>query len=202
MCWSARIARRCGSALLLASLAVVLAVVLAGCGAPAQAVSTTGSGSVARSSGSPPERGGSEGQARGSKVLLIVLENHGASQALQHMPFLASQGRPYAEAAHSIEFSNPVERQACRRFDVPAGTMTHGAFVRDVSRGDLPTVGMLVPNMCHNGHNCSLATADRWLRHRVRAVEAGPDFRSGRLTVVVTFDEDDYRSGNHVLTVC
>ena len=30
---------------------------------------------------------------------------------------------------------------------------------------------------------------------------SGPDFRSGRLVIVVTADEDDYSQGNTVLTV-
>jgi acid phosphatase len=35
----------------------------------------------------------------------------------------------------------------------------------------------------------------------VAAVQAGQDWRSGRLAVLVTFDEDDHSAGNHVAAV-
>jgi acid phosphatase len=87
------------------------------------------------------------------------------------------------------------ERAACRRYDVP---MT--ALAADVRAGRLPNAGMVVPNLCNDAHDCPAATADRWLRRVVGAVLAGPDFRSGRLLVLITADEDDHAQGNLVLT--
>jgi acid phosphatase len=60
---------------------------------------------------------------------------------------------------------------------------------------------MAIPNICHDAHDCSLGTADRWLHHWLPRVFAGPDFRSGRLAVMVTFDENDGAPTNTVLTV-
>jgi hypothetical protein len=88
------------------------------------------------------------------------------------------------------------ERRACRRHDVPLRRLG-----RDVDAGNLPRVGMVVPDVCHDAHDCSLSQADSWLRRRVGKVLHGPDFASGRLAVVVTADEDDRRHGNRVLTV-
>jgi acid phosphatase len=88
------------------------------------------------------------------------------------------------------------ERRACRRHDV-----TMGRFGRDVRRGRLPNVGMVIPDACHDGHDCSLRLADDWFRHRMRQVLRGRDWRSGHLAVVLTADEDDRLHGNRVLTV-
>jgi acid phosphatase len=88
------------------------------------------------------------------------------------------------------------ERAACRRYDVPLSALSG-----DVSRGRLPDVGMVIPNLCNDAHDCSLAAANSWLRSKVGTVMAGPDFTSGRLAVVITADEDDRHSGNKVLTV-
>jgi hypothetical protein len=93
-----------------------------------------------------------------------------------------------------------AEHAACRRYDVPAGTPVNGALHNDIAAGTLPTFGLLVPDLCHDAHDCSLGTADSWLQGWLRPLLAGPDFRSGRLAVVVTFDEDDHRSGNHIFT--
>jgi acid phosphatase len=59
---------------------------------------------------------------------------------------------------------------------------------------------MVVPDLCNDAHDCPLATADGWLKSWLPQILAGPDFRAGRLAVVVTADEDDSKSGNLVLT--
>ena len=64
----------------------------------------------------------------------------------------------------------------------------------------LPNVGFLIPNTCNDAHDCSLATADAFLRKTLPDVLASQDFSTGRLAVVVTADEDDKSSGNSVLT--
>ncbi len=96
--------------------------------------------------------------------------------------------------------SDPTSRSNCQRFDVPAGTASSGPLRTDVDAGTLPTVGELIPNLCHDGHDCSLGTADDWLREWLPVVMAGPDYQSGRLAIVVTFDEDDDSGPNTVLT--
>jgi acid phosphatase len=98
-------------------------------------------------------------------------------------------------------FADAGERAACRRYDVPSGTPARGALHDDVTAGRLPTFSMLIPDLCNDAHDCSLRTADGWLRSWLTDLTDGPDFRAGRLLVVVTFDEDDHDAGNHILTV-
>jgi acid phosphatase len=88
------------------------------------------------------------------------------------------------------------ERTLCRQYDVP-----FSRFAGDVTAGNLPNVGMVIPNMCNDAHNCSLGVADNWLKSLMAKIFAGPDWNSGRLAVVLTADEDDNASGNRVLTV-
>jgi len=95
----------------------------------------------------------------------------------------------------------PDEGSACRRDDVPAGTPSAGALSSDLSAGRMPTFGLLVPDVCNDAHDCDLSTADRWLASWGQAVQAGADWKSGRLAVLVTFDEDDHTSGNRITTV-
>ena len=88
------------------------------------------------------------------------------------------------------------ERAACARGDVPLQR-----YGRDVDAGRLPAVGMVIPDLCHDAHDCGLGTADQWLRAKISRALAGPDWRAGRLAIVVTADEDDRNHGNRVLTV-
>ena len=98
-------------------------------------------------------------------------------------------------------FADPAERAACRRYNVPSGSPTNGALAEDIAEGQLPSIGLLIPDNCHNGHDCPIATTDRWLRSWLPTIKNGPDFRSGRLAVIVTWDEDDRSTDNRVAMV-
>lgn len=98
-------------------------------------------------------------------------------------------------------FSGSTARAHCAKRDVPAGTPSAGRLHRDIAAGRLPAVGMLVPNLCHDAHDCSLGTSDAWLKKWLPAIMRGPDYQAGRLAVIVTFDEDDHSGPNTVLTV-
>jgi phosphatidylinositol-3-phosphatase len=88
------------------------------------------------------------------------------------------------------------ERSACEQNDLPLDQ-----FAGDVRSGRLPDAGMVVPDRCHDAHDCPLATADAWMRQQIGLAMSGPDFRAGRLAIVVTADEDDGSQGNVVLTI-
>jgi acid phosphatase len=64
----------------------------------------------------------------------------------------------------------------------------------------LPTTSLVVPGLCNDGHDCSLGTADTWLRTWLPKITAGKDFTAGNLAVVVTFDEG-VGSDQSILTV-
>jgi phosphatidylinositol-3-phosphatase len=85
----------------------------------------------------------------------------------------------------------PSEAANCQANDVPAGTPSGGALAADVHRGTLPTVGLVTPDLIHDGHNGTPAQADAWLQTWIPALMSGPDWRSGRLAIVVVFDEGE-----------
>jgi len=110
-----------------------------------------------------------------------ALDNGGNAYAVRHNPW-----------AYFVD-----ERGDCRRHNVPFSQLGDA-----ISAGTLPDVGMVVPNLCHDAHDCDLSVADNWFRGMMRHVFAGPDWRSGRLAVVLTADEDEHdNQGNTVLTV-
>ena len=87
------------------------------------------------------------------------------------------------------------ERDSCQRYDVPLTDLAG-----DVDAGTLPHAGMVIPDLCNDAHDCDLSVADGWLREQLGPVLRGPDWKAGRLMVVVTADEDDHSQGNLVLT--
>lgn len=104
----------------------------------------------------------------------------------------------YAVKHNPWVYFTPIvaEHQKCLAYDVPETSLA-----TDSKNGTLPTVGMVVPNLCDDAHDCSLATADAWFKSRMVNVLAGPDFKAGRLAVILTADEDDGSQANTVLTM-
>lgn len=92
------------------------------------------------------------------------------------------------------------QRRECRKGDVPLGTTSSGALRRDVKRATLPRFSFLTPNTCDDMHDCSVSTGDAWLKKFVPFVLSGSDYGSGRLAVVITFDESGGGGRNKVYT--
>jgi hypothetical protein len=97
-------------------------------------------------------------------------------------------------------------RADCRRWAVPLGTPTAGALHDDLAAGNLPAYAFVSPDACDDMHGATgcpadlVAAGDRWLAIWLPRIMAGPDYRAGRLTVVITWDEGTPTS-NHIPTV-
>jgi acid phosphatase len=99
---------------------------------------------------------------------------------------------------HAVWPYFPDEAAQCRAGDLPMGTPQAGNLAGAIAAGRLPDIGEMIPDLCDDAHNCPLATADAWLRSWVPVLQSGPDWASGDLTIVITFDEDDYAGANQV----
>jgi acid phosphatase len=98
-------------------------------------------------------------------------------------------------------FNGTTQRTHCTADDVPLGSTSAGNLATDIDAGRLPDTGMMIPDLCNDAHDCSLTTADNWLAAWVPKLMAGPDYTSGNLTIIVTFDEDDSTAGNNIAFV-
>jgi phosphatidylinositol-3-phosphatase len=70
------------------------------------------------------------------------------------------------------------------------------AFPSDFSK--LPTVAFLIPDLCSDMHDCSIATGDSWLQGHLDSYVRWA--REHNSLLVVTFDEDDNTAENRILT--
>ena len=71
-------------------------------------------------------------------------------------------------------------------------------LAKDIANKALPKLAVVVPNNCHNTHDCPLATGDGWLAEELPAMLLAVG-RKG--LVVLTYDEDDHSADNRILTV-
>jgi hypothetical protein len=60
-------------------------------------------------------------------------------------------------------------------------------FRADLGARRLPDFSLVVPNLCHDMHNCSVATGDAWLERFLRPLLASSELRNG--VVFIVFDE-------------
>lgn len=65
--------------------------------------------------------------------------------------------------------------------------------------GKLPTVSFVIPDLCHDMHDCSVATGDAWLRTHLGGYVTWAMAHDSLL--IVTWDEDDSLHSNHIATI-
>jgi phosphatidylinositol-3-phosphatase len=117
----------------------------------------------------------------------------GRSRSLQEsMPtncLLTSSG-DYAVRHNPMTYYTNVATD-CARFDVPLGPTP------DISAA----FTFVTPNLCHDMHDCSVATGDAWLSNFLPMILSSPEYQSGSTAVFITWDEDDSSEGNHIPTL-
>ena len=64
---------------------------------------------------------------------------------------------------------------------------------RDLARQRLPDFSLVIPNLCDDMHDCSVATGDAWLKAHVAPLLRSPELRGG--VVFVVFDEGTSDTG-------
>jgi len=64
---------------------------------------------------------------------------------------------------------------------------------------NLPTVSIVVPNLCNDMHDCSVSTGDTWLKNNLNAYATWA--KNNNSLLVVTFDEDDHSANNRIPTL-
>jgi hypothetical protein len=73
-------------------------------------------------------------------------------------------------------------------------------FATDLSNDTFPDYSFITPNLCNDAHDCSLATADKWLKNNIDPLIQSSTFQNGGLLVIV-FDEsasDNTHGGGRV----
>jgi hypothetical protein len=87
------------------------------------------------------------------------------------------------------------EADRCPVQAVPLGTATVGPLRSAIDAGDLPNFAFVTPNACNDMHgalscmNHTVGIGDAWLRQWIPILLAGPDYRAGRLVIMIVWDE-------------
>jgi hypothetical protein len=71
------------------------------------------------------------------------------------------------------------------------------SFPSDYSQ--LPDVSWVIPNLCDDMHDCSIALGDSWLESHLGGYAAWA--KDNNSLLIITFDEDDRTAGNQIATI-
>jgi hypothetical protein len=103
--------------------------------------------------------------------------------------FTGASAGLYAKKHDPFLYFQRVTASPRRRAHVVAFTRLR----RDLTAGRLPSFALVVPNLCHDMHDCSVATGDRWLREKIVPLLTKPQL--ARSVVFVVFDEGTSDAG-------
>jgi acid phosphatase len=129
-----------------------------------------------------------DGPDLGSQLLAAGRTFTGYSEGLPRAGFTGCSSGDYARKHNPwVDFT-----------DLPA-SVNQPLSALPADRADLPTVAFVVPDLCNDMHDCGVAAGDAWARANLAPYLSRAQDDDSLL--VVTFDEDEGSSGNHIATI-
>jgi hypothetical protein len=102
---------------------------------------------------------------------------------------LTPAGRYGVKHNPAAYYQGADDRAACRRDDLPLGTLAKGPLAADLANDTLARFTLVIPDLCNDTHDCPVALGDRWLQQWVTAITSSSSFSQGRTAVFVVWDE-------------
>ena len=107
------------------------------------------------------------------------------AEGLPHAGFTGAEAGRYAEKHDPLVYFADV-RHDPRRL---ARIVPLDQLDRDLAAHTLPDFSLVIPDLCHDIHDCSVATGDAWLKSFLPRLLSSPQLRDG--VVFIVFDEAD-----------
>jgi phosphatidylinositol-3-phosphatase len=121
------------------------------------------------------------------------------AEGLPHRGFTGAEAGRYAKKHNPFVYFDDIVASKRRLARVVPLTRFH----RDLRRGALPNLAFVVPNLCHDMHDCSVADGDHWLATFIRPLLRSRQLKHG--VVFIVFDEgsegDVSGGGGHTIAL-
>ncbi len=102
-------------------------------------------------------------------------------------PCFIGDSNPYAQKHDPFLYFDSIRNNSdrCQKSIVPLTQLS-----TDLATNQLPDFSFITPNLCDDGHNCSLEVADKWVGQMVSALQSSPALGKNSL-IIITFDESE-----------
>ncbi|WP_258588696.1 alkaline phosphatase family protein [Mesorhizobium sp. AR02] len=106
--------------------------------------------------------------------------------------------------AHGKTFTGYVEAGSPRKHNPWESFADAKGFEKSLAHlpcdyAKLPSVSFVIPNLENDMHDGTIEAADTWLKNRLGGYAAWS--KKNNSLLIVTFDEDDYHTENHIFTI-
>lgn len=121
------------------------------------------------------------------------------AESLPSVGYTGCGGSPYARKHNPLSYFSDVVNSSEKNNLVP-----FTKFASDLTNHTLPEFSFIVPNLLHDAHDGSLATADTWLKTNIAPLLASSTFQKDGILIIVfdeSLDTDTAHGGGHVATV-
>ncbi len=137
----------------------------------------------------------------------VSLADHLEAKGLTWKAYMGSMPAPcyVGTTANYVPYVNPFvyfdnirnDPTRCQRHDVP-----YSQLAADLASADTtPNYALIVADLCNDMHNCPVATGDAWLKSNLPPILNAPACTAEKCLLILTWDEDDYKGDNRVLTI-
>lgn len=121
------------------------------------------------------------------------------AESLPSAGYTGCSSYPYVKRHNPLAYFSDVANSSEKYNLVP-----FSKFATDLANHTLPEFSFIVPNLLHDAHDGSLATADSWLKTNIAPLLASTTFQKDGI-LIITFDEssdtDTQHGGGHVATI-
>jgi acid phosphatase len=110
-----------------------------------------------------------------------------------------SDAYPYVVKHNPFVYYNNIRNNAgrCQSHVVPYTQLSTDLQ----SASTTPTASWIVPDMCNDMHDCSIATGDAWLGAQLPSILGSPAFTTQNSLLLLMWDEDDFTGTNQVTLI-
>lgn len=120
-------------------------------------------------------------------------------ESLPYTGYIKPDTGNYVRRHCPLSFLSDVVNSSTQKMNLVPFTQ----FPKDMANNALPAYSFITPNICNDAHNCSLGTADAWLKKNIDPLVQNAAFKNGDL-LIIAFDEsanDNTHGGGRVVWV-
>src|SRR3954470_22831634 len=116
------------------------------------------------------------------------------AESIPSTGYTGGDAYPYCKHHNPFAYLSDVVNSSNQKLNLTSFTQ----FKSDQAAGQLPDFSFVIPNKCNDAHDCSLTTADNWLKANIAPLLSTAPFQTGGDGIlIILFDESTDSDATH-----